>query len=374
MNASTNEPNTNEPENSLLASRFPAELPVTGAWQVGDPPGDRRFAIVAHSEHPFALEGGGELHGIRVAYETWGELDESASNAVLVCHALTGDSHAAGERSHLYPAGGWWNEMIGPGRAIDTDRYFVVCSNVLGGCQGTTGPADTMPDLDASSSQSSCSPSAASAGVETGPRREQRRYGSQFPVVTIRDMVRVQALLADYLGVRCWLAVAGGSMGGMQVLEWAVMYPRRVRSILPLATCAATSPMQLAWSAVGRLAIAGDPHWNGGDYYEAACGPWRGLALARELAQVTYRSAKLFDSRFRPGSLRFEESLRALGALPGGVVSGSSWPEAGASFRRQHLHDSQQGYGLAQHRAETGRGGSGLSAHRHANAHGSDLQ
>ena len=306
---------TYKSQDELLASRFPAGLPVTGAWQVGDSPGERRFAIVTNLEHPFALEGGGELKGIRVAYETWGELDESASNAVLVCHALTGDSHAAGERSHSYPAGGWWNEMIGPGLAIDTDRYFVVCSNVLGGCQGTTGPADTMPDPDASPplspraslssrfsssySSPSCSPSSTPVGAEeAAPHRAQRRYGSQFPVVTIRDMVRVQALLADCLGVRRWLAVVGGSMGGMQVLEWAVMYPRRVRSILPLATCASASPMQIAWSAVGRLAIAGDPHWRGGDYYDEDCGPWRGLALARELAQVTYRSSKLFDSRF----------------------------------------------------------------------------
>ena len=304
--------NTDTPRHELLASRFPAELPVTGAWQAGDPPGGRSFAVVTDPGHPFALEGGGELEDIRVAYETWGELDETASNAVLVCHALTGDSHAAGERSHSYPAGGWWNDMIGPGRAIDTDRYFAVCSNVLGGCQGTTGPADILPDSAPSPLQASpqpCPPpppapqtphpsppsvSPPSAGVGPVPRR----YGSRFPVVTIRDMVRVQALLADFLGVHRWLAVIGGSMGGMQVLEWAAMYPRRVRSILPLATCAATSPTQIAWSSVGRLAIAGDPHWNGGDYYEAECGPWRGLAVARELAQVTYRSAKLFDRRF----------------------------------------------------------------------------
>ncbi len=255
-----------------LVERFGAGLPVTGAWQPGRPAGDRRFAQVA-GDRPFALEWGGRLSDVRVAYETWGRLDADASNAVLVCHALTGDSHAAGASSPSHPTAGWWSELIGPGKAIDTDRYFVVCSNVLGGCQGTTGPADIDP--------------------ATG-----RRYGPRFGVVTIRDMVRVQARLADHLGVHRWLAVVGGSMGGMQVLEWAVMYPRRVRSILPLATCAAASSQQIAWSAVGRLAIATDPHWHGGDYYDSTEGPWRGLALAREIAQVTYRSPESFERRF----------------------------------------------------------------------------
>ena len=288
---------TNIPD--LLEARFPDDLPATGAWQPGDPPGDRKFADLAGPDRPFALEGGGLLDEVRVAYETWGALDAEASNAVLVCHALTGDSHAAGDSSHWHPAGGWWKDMIGPGRAICTDRYMVVCCNVLGGCQGTTGPADAVP--------SASSPNARARGRSQGrsqgrpgdePGSPPRRYASRFPVVTIRDMVRVQALLADRLGVRRWLAVAGGSMGGMQVLEWAVMYPRRVRSILPLATCAAASPLQIAWSAVGRLAIAGDPHWNGGYYYDSARGPWRGLATARELAQITYRSGALFDRKF----------------------------------------------------------------------------
>ena len=252
--------------------RFPAGLPVTGAWQAGDPAGDRRFVTVTEAR-PFALEWGGHLPEVRVAYETWGELDPEASNAVLVCHALTGDSHAAGDSGPSHPTAGWWTEMIGPGKALDTDRYFVVCSNVLGGCQGTTGPADIDP----------------SAG---------RRYGPRFPVVTIRDMVRVQALLAEHLGIGQWLAVTGGSMGGMQVLEWAVMYPRRVRSILPLATCAAASALQIAWSAVGRLAIANDPNWCDGDYYDKPEGPWMGLATARQLAQVTYRSGESFARRF----------------------------------------------------------------------------
>ncbi len=252
--------------------RFPAGLPVTGAWQPGDPTGERRFLTIAGGR-PFALEWGGRLAEVRLAYETWGGLDAQASNAVLVCHALTGDSHAAGDRGGAHPTGGWWSEMIGPGRAIDTDRYFVVCSNVLGGCQGTTGPADLDP----------------AAG---------RRYGPRFPVVTIRDMVRTQAALADHLGIGSWLAVIGGSMGGMQVLEWAAMYPARVRSIVPLATCAAASALQIAWSAVERLAIATDGAWCGGDYYDKPEGPWMGLAVARQIAQVTYRSGQSFERRF----------------------------------------------------------------------------
>ncbi len=252
--------------------RFPSGLPVTGAWQPGDPVGDRRFVTVTDGR-PFALESGAGLVEVRVAYETWGELDSAASNAILVCHALTGDSHAAGSSDSLHPTGGWWSDLIGPGRTLDTDRYHVVCSNVLGGCQGTTGPVDFDPST-------------------------TKRYAARFPAVTIRDMVRVQALLADHLGIGRWLAVIGGSMGGMQALEWAVMYPKRVRSILPLASAAAASPLQIAWSAIGRLIVANDAHWNGGDYYDEATGPSMGLAIARQLAQVTYRTGEVFDQRF----------------------------------------------------------------------------
>ncbi|WP_235980232.1 homoserine O-acetyltransferase MetX [Rhabdothermincola sediminis] len=252
----------------------PASLPATGAWRVGDPVGHRRFLTLA-TERPFVLEGGGKLRGITVAYETWGQLDADASNAVLVCHALTGDSHAAGPSGHGHPTPGWWDDLIGAGRALDTDRLFVVCANVLGGCQGTTGPSSMDP--------------------ATG-----RPYGSRFPVVSIRDMVRTQAALADHLGVDRWLAVVGGSMGGMQVLEWGVMYPDRVRSLVPIATCAAATAQQIAFSSVQRSTIALDPRWRGGDYYDAAPGdgPHQGLAIARELAQITYRSDLVFDDRF----------------------------------------------------------------------------
>lgn len=249
-------------------------VPATGAWQEGDPVGRRRFHHLA-LDHPFALEGGGALDHITVAYETWGHLDDEASNAVLLCHALTGDAHAAGRIETGHPTAGWWDDLVGPGRAFDTDRHFVVCANVLGGCQGTTGPASLDP--------------------LTG-----RPYGSRFPVVTIRDMVRTQASLADALGIDRWLLVAGGSMGGMQVIEWAIMYPHRVRAICAMASTLEATAEQIAWSAAGRTALALDPRWRGGDYYEAepGDGPHVGLAVARSIAQITYRSDQVFTERF----------------------------------------------------------------------------
>lgn len=248
--------------------------PSSGAWRPGDPPGHRRFLTIG-ADHPFALEGGTVLRDVVVAYETWGEPDADRSNAVLLCHAWTGDSHAAGPAGAGHPTVGWWDGLIGPGRAIDTDRWYVVCANVLGGCQGSTGPASPHPD-------------------------DGRPYGSRFPVITIRDMVRAQAKLADHLGVRSWHSVIGGSMGGMQVLEWAVMYPDRVRSIVPIATCAQSTAQQIAWGSIGRRAIRLDPRWRDGDYYDASPGdgPHEGLEVARMVAQVTFRSDNVFTDRF----------------------------------------------------------------------------
>ncbi len=249
-------------------------LPASGAWQLGDPVGQRRF-VAFDVNRRFQLEGGGSLKGVSVAYETWGELNADASNAILVCHALTGDSHAAGPSGPGHPTDGWWDPLIGPGRAIDTNQYFVVCTNVLGGCQGTTGPSSIDPD--------------------TG-----RRYGSSFPVVTIRDIVRTQAAVADELGIEKWFSVVGGSMGGMQVLEWGITFPHRVRTLVPIATCLQATAQQIAWGAIGRRSIRLDPKWNGGDYYDAEVGqgPWQGLAIARMVAQVTFRSDNVFTDRF----------------------------------------------------------------------------
>ncbi len=250
------------------------DYPATGAWRDGDPVGTRRF-LALPADRAIGLDVGSALRGVTIAYETWGRLADDASNAILLCHAWTGDSHAAGPADDGHPTPGWWEGIIGPGLAIDTNQFFVVCANVLGGCQGSTGPASPHPD-------------------------DGRPYGSRFPVITIRDMVRTQARLADHLGVRTWHSVIGGSMGGMQVLEWAVMFPDRVKSIIPIATCAQASAQQIAWGAIGRRAVRLDPRWRNGDYYDAAPGdgPWEGLAIARMIAQVTFRSDNVFTEKF----------------------------------------------------------------------------
>ncbi len=254
-------------------------LPVTGAWREGDDPGERRFVNVAGGR-PFPLEGGGLLENAVLAYETWGRLNATASNAVLVCHALTGDSHAAGDGHPAHSGPGWWSDLIGPGAALDTDRYFVVCANVLGGCQGSSGPASVEP--------------------VTG-----RPYGSRFPQVSIRDNVRAQARLASHLGIPRWLAVVGGSMGGMQALEWAITFPDRVGGLVAMATTAAASAQQIAWSAAGRAAIQADSRWRGGDYYSAPPGegPHEGLIAARIVGMIHYRSDEEFNRRFGRSSV-----------------------------------------------------------------------
>ncbi|WP_188285588.1 homoserine O-acetyltransferase MetX [Streptomyces sp. CBMA29] len=258
-------------------------LPATGAWQPGDPRGRRRW----HSlDRPLALEAGGELPGVRLAFETWGRLAPDASNAVLVLHALTGDSHAAGPAGPGHPTAGWWDALIGPGRALDTDRWFVVAPNVLGGCQGSTGPSSYGPD--------------------------GRRWGGSFPFLTQRDQVAAEAELADALGIGSWALVVGGSMGGMRALEWAVGRPERTRALLLLASPAAASAEQIAWAAVQSHAIRSDPHWRGGDYHDAGPGrgPHAGLGLARRLAHVTYRSEGELRSRFGRSSQNGEEPWR----------------------------------------------------------------
>lgn len=249
-------------------------VPATGAWRPWDHPGQRRFMKTA-MDRAFVLEGGGQLHDITIAFETWGTLNEDASNAVLVCHALTGDAHASGPAGDGHATPGWWDELIGKAKPLDTEQWFVVCVNVLGGCQGSAGPASPLPD-------------------------EPGFYGPHFPVVSIRDMVRTQARVADTLGIDKWHAVIGGSMGGMQALEWAVMYPERVQRLVAIATCTAASAQQIAWWSTGRRAIALDPKWRDGHYYDAAPGdgPHAGLALARQISQVTFRSDDVFTDRF----------------------------------------------------------------------------
>lgn len=272
-----------------LTRRQPQEseldIPATGGWRPGDPPAWRKFMTVCDGRC-FALDSGGVLDEITLAYETWGTLDATASNAILVCHALTGDAHAAGPSGEGQRSEGWWNDLIGPGLALDTDRYFIVCANAVGGCQGSTGPLSINP-------------------------ADGQPYGPNFPVVSTRDIVRTQALLADGLGIDRWLSVVGGSMGGMQVLEWAVMFPERLASMACIASAAAASPLQIGWSEVGRLAIVQDPKWNDGRYYDAAPGegPHEGLMLARRIAQIHYRSDKSLNDRFGRATVdRMEEA------------------------------------------------------------------
>jgi len=252
-----------------------SDPPVTGAWRAGDPPGRRQFATL-FTDRPIALRAGGTLPEVTVAYETWGALNADASNALLLCHALTLDSHAAGPAEPGHGQLGWWDPLIGPGRAIDTDRFFVVCPNVLGGCQGTTGPASIDP--------------------ATGTP-----YGSRFPVATIRDQVDVEAALADHLGITQWYSVIGGSMGGQRAIEWAVKYRDRVPRAVVIAAGAAATAEQIALCSLQIRAIEADPNFRGGDYYAASDGPWRGLSIARGIGQVSYRSEIELAQRFNRG-------------------------------------------------------------------------
>jgi homoserine O-acetyltransferase/O-succinyltransferase len=232
-----------------------------------------------HSIGYFEPELGGALRGVTLAYETWGELDAAGENAVLIVHALTGDSHAAGEPDRAHKRGGWWSPMVGPGRAVDTERYFVVCSNVLGGCYGSTGPASLDP--------------------ESG-----RPYAMRFPLVTVRDMVRAQKRLLDDLGVKRLRLVIGGSIGGQQALEWAVEFPHFVEKAAPVAATGALGPQGIGMSELGRRAIMADPGWQGGDYYGTGRSPEAGLAIARMAGMMTYQSGAGQWERFgrRPAS------------------------------------------------------------------------
>ncbi|MFE7134966.1 homoserine O-acetyltransferase, partial [Streptomyces sp. NPDC057638] len=220
------------------------------------------------------LEAGGELAGVRLAYETWGRLAPDGSNAVLVLHALTGDSHVSGPAGPGHPTPGWWDGLIGPGRALDTGRWFVVAPNVLGGCQGSTGPSSV--------------------------RADGRPWGGTFPFLTTRDQTAAEVALADLLGIGRWALVVGGSMGGMRALEWAVGWPERVAALLLLACTAAASAEQIAWSGLQLRSIRADPRWRGGHYHDAAPGegPHEGLGQARRLAQITYRATAELEARF----------------------------------------------------------------------------
>ncbi|MBT0769229.1 homoserine O-acetyltransferase [Kineosporia sp. J2-2] len=248
----------------------PAVPPASGAWRAGDPAGGRCFVRIGD----VPLERGGRLDNVEMAYETWGTLSPTGDNAVLVCHALTGDSHVSGDAGPGHPTPGWWNGLIGPGRELDTDRWFVVAPNVLGGCQGSTGPSSPAPD--------------------------GRPYGSRFPYLTVRDQVTAEVALTDALGIDHWALVVGGSMGGMRALEWAVMQPDRVERLFVLASTAAATGDQIAWCSPQLMAIRCDANFRGGDYYDAGPGqgPHNGLGVARRIAHTTYRSEAEINLRF----------------------------------------------------------------------------
>jgi homoserine O-acetyltransferase len=250
-----------------------------------------------------ALELGGQIEGVTVAYETYGQLNERHDNAVLICHALSGDSHVARHDEADDP--GWWDVVVGPGKPIDTDRYFVICPNTLGGCRGTTGPSSPNP--------------------KTG-----KPYGADFPTIATADIVEVQRRLVDHLDVQKLLAVVGGSMGGHQALTWATRFPDRLAQAITLATSARLTAQALAFDVIGRNAIIRDPAFRGGQYYGNG-GPNVGLALARMLGHITYLSPQAMTEKFEADRLQprradriREKVLRGLlSGLPGGQVRGA---------------------------------------------------
>jgi homoserine O-acetyltransferase len=221
--------------------------------------------IFAHPPNELALESGEKLGPITLAYETYGKLNAEKSNAILVVHALTGDAHAAG-------TDGWWENLIGEGKGIDTNKWFVICSNVVGGCKGSTGPSSINPTT-------------------------KKPYGLGFPLIGIGDMVAAQKHLIDHLGIEKLLSVVGGSMGGMQVLQWMFSYPGMIRSAIPIATTLKHSPQQIAFNEVGRQAVMADPDWNNGNYYSSSS-PSKGLALARMIGHITYMSDTSMAEKF----------------------------------------------------------------------------
>ena len=238
----------------------------------------QHFIFGSKDDDALILDCGKKLQPVTVEYETYGILNQKRNNAILIIHALTGDAHVAGYHSKDDSKAGWWNEMVGPGKAFDTDKYFIVCSNSIGGCSGSTGPRSIDPKTD-------------------------KRYNLSFPVITIADMVRAQHRLMEHLNIGKWLAIAGGSMGGMQALQWAIDYPDCAESIIAIATTTSLSPQSIAFDWVGREAIMSDPNWDNGNYEEKI--PEKGLSTARMLAHITYLSDKSMNMKFgrRLGSL-----------------------------------------------------------------------
>ena len=233
---------------------------------------ETQYLTFAEPPNVMTLECGRSLGPITLAYETYGELNEAKDNAILIVHALSGDAHAAGYHQPREKHPGWWDIMIGSGRAFDTQKYFIICSNVIGGCKGSTGPSSINP-------------------------RTSRQYGLSFPMVTVRDWVETQKVLIDHLGIKRCSAWSGGSTGGMQVLQWLASYPEMVRLAIPIATSSKLSAQAIAFNEVGRVAIQSDPNWREGDYYGKAL-PRRGLAIARMIGHITYLSERSMHQKF----------------------------------------------------------------------------
>lgn len=299
--------------------------PVTGAWREGDPVGSRKFLPIGDVQ----LESGDTIPDVTIAYESWGTY--TGDNAVLVLHALTGDTHVTGPAGPGHPSPGWWDTLIGPGEAIDTERHFVVSANILGGCQGTTGPASKAPD--------------------------GRPWGSRFPAITVRDQVAAEAAFSDALGVDVWHAVIGGSAGGMRGLEWAIMHPHRVERLFLLATCAAASAQQVALTATQNDIVRADPFFAGGDYYDADRGPTQGLDLARRVAHISYRSEAELQERFGR-TLQDDELVEA-----GGRFAVESYLQHhGTKLAGRFDANSYLVLGAAMNSHDVGRGRGGVAA------------
>jgi homoserine O-acetyltransferase len=304
--------------------------PASGAWRDGDPVGCRRFASIGS----FEFEAGAIIPDVRIAYETLGTLSPQWDNAVLVLHALTGDSHVAGDAAPGHPTDGWWSGIVGPGLAVDTDRWFVVSPNMLGGCQGSTGPASLGPD-----------------GTE---------WGAGFPYTTIADQVRAQVAFSDAIGITRWAAVIGGSMGGMHAIEWGVSQPERVGRLAVIAAPARSSADQVALNSVQAEAIHIDPIFAGGDYSAAPDGegPHRGLALARRMALLNYRSPSELNDRFERS---WQSGISPLGR-DGRFAVESYLDFHGNKFTRRFDANSYVTLVQAMNSHDVGRGRGGLAS------------
>ncbi|KIP53212.1 homoserine O-acetyltransferase MetX [Leucobacter komagatae] len=304
--------------------------PISGGWRDGDPVGNREFLSIG----AITTEAGEELSNVRIAYEMFGELNAARDNAILVFHALTGDSHLVGAAGAGHPTDGWWSEIVGPGRALDTDRYCIIAPNVLGGCQGSTGPGSLAPD--------------------------HSEWGARFPYLTIRDQVAAATRFADALGVDRFAAVIGGSMGGMHALEWGIMNPERTARLAVIAAPPVTTADQIGLNLVQLEAIRSDPAYHGGDYYDSpdGIGPHHGLATARRLALLNYRSNTELDERF---GRSWQSAVSPLGG--GGRFAVESYLDFhGNKFTRRFDANSYVTLVQAMNSHDVGRGRGGVRA------------